>query len=60
MIHPNEPTLEELISIRSTLYGQESTDVNVKKCKALESQIERHKADRDAKKAPQKTSETEE
>jgi hypothetical protein len=53
MIHPNEPTLEELISIRSALYSADSTEMNVKQIRALESQIERHKADRDAKKAAQ-------
>ena len=50
MIHSCEPTLEELVGIRSKLYSAESTDMNVKKIKAIESQIERHKAARDAKK----------
>jgi len=49
-IHPCEPTLEELVSIRSQVYGEDSTELNVKKCKALESQIERHKAFREAQK----------
>jgi hypothetical protein len=54
MTHPCEPTLEELINIRSTLYGQESTELNVKKIKALECQIKRHKDVRDASKEKEK------
>jgi hypothetical protein len=50
-IHPCEPSLDELKTIRSTIYSQPSTDLNLKKCKALESQIERHVAHKEAQKA---------
>jgi len=58
-LHPCEPSLEELISIRSSIYTEASTEENVKQIKALESQIERHKAGRDANNAKSKTSEGE-
>ena len=50
MLHECEPSLEELVNIRGALYRAESTDMNLKKIRALESQIERHKAERDEKK----------
>jgi len=46
-IHHCEPKLEELLKIRNRLYGAESTEDNLKKIRALESQIERHKKVRD-------------
>ena len=42
MTHPNEPSLEKLKEIESSLYGEESTDENMKKIKAVQSQIARH------------------
>jgi hypothetical protein len=59
MLHPCEPTLEELTSIRSALFSEDSTDMNLKKIRAIEFQIERHKKDRDAKKAQAKAKEAE-
>jgi len=53
-LHTCEPSLEELIAIRSKLYSEDSTETNVKQIKALECQIERHKAIREAKKALKK------
>ena len=42
MTHPNEPSLTELKKRQKELFGQESTDENLKKLKAIESQIRRH------------------
>lgn len=41
MAHPQEPKLEELRSIMTTLLGEPSTDMNLKKIEALKVQIER-------------------
>lgn len=57
MIHPCEPTLEELVSIRAKLFSSDSTDENFKKIRALEAQIERHKAAREASKKKEATNE---
>ena len=46
MLHPCEPTLEELVNIRGKLYKEEGTELNLKKIRAIEVQIERHKQDR--------------
>lgn len=43
-IHANEPTLDELKVISADLFKADSTDLNVRKLKALECQIGRHKA----------------
>ena len=59
-LHACEPTLEELVSIRSRLYKADSTEMNVKQIKALECQITRHKAVRDAEKAKAKETSTDE
>lgn len=48
-IHPCEPNLGELKKIRQDLYGLESTELNVKKIKAIESQIARHESNIDSK-----------
>ena len=48
--NPNEPSLEDLVKIRGGLYRAESTEMNLKKIRALESQIERHKAEKEAAK----------
>jgi hypothetical protein len=45
MIHANEPNMDELKSIRKELYAAEFTVEVEKKIKAIESQIERHKAE---------------
>ena len=44
MIHPNEPKLSELKVIRGELFTAESNEENVKKLKAIDSQISRHEA----------------
>ena len=44
MLHPNEPTLEELKQIELELFRQASTDENMAKLKAIQSQIARHEA----------------
>jgi len=44
MIHPNEPSLPELEKIRKELYKAECTVEVEAKIKAIEKQIERHKA----------------
>ena len=41
-MHKCEPTLEELKRIQKELFAAESTDMNLKKLKALEVQIARH------------------
>jgi len=51
MIHECEPKLEELKAIRQELFSAESTDENLKKIKAIECQIGRHKAIVEAEKA---------
>ena len=51
MIHACEPSLEKLLRLRGDLYKAESTQMNLKKIRALESQIERHKQEREAKKS---------
>ena len=38
-----EPTLEQLEQIRKDLYSAESTDENLRKIRAVESQVERLK-----------------
>ena len=53
-IYANEPKLEELRAIRKSLYASESTDINVKKIKAVETQIARHEAVAEAKKVAAK------
>jgi hypothetical protein len=51
-MHPNEPNLEALKKIQKELMVAESTNENVKRLKALEIQIERHKkAEREVKEA---------
>ena len=40
-MHKNAPKLEELKDIRKKLFAQESTDANMKKLHAVDSQIER-------------------
>ena len=45
MIHPNEPKLAELKEISKELFKADSTDENLKKLKAVESQIARHEAE---------------
>lgn len=47
-MHPNEPSIEELKIIQKELYVAESTDMNVKKLKAIELQIAR--VEKEAKK----------
>jgi len=42
MIHPNEPSLEQLKDIERELFGADSTDANMKKLKAVQLQIARH------------------
>jgi len=42
-MHANEPSMEELKKIQKELMVAESTDLNVKKLKALEIQIARIK-----------------
>jgi len=50
-MHKNEPKLEELKKIQKELMTAESTDLNIKKLKALELQIERQKKELREKKA---------
>jgi hypothetical protein len=41
VMHPSEPSMEELKRLRRELYAAESTDENVKKVEAIEHQISR-------------------
>jgi hypothetical protein len=50
-IHHCERSLENLLKMRNGLYKAESTEDNLKKIRALESQIERHKKVKKAEKA---------
>ena len=50
-IHHCEPSLENLLKMRNGLYKAESTEDNLKKIRALESHIERHKKVKKAEKA---------
>ena len=43
-IHPSEPGLSELKEIRAKLYGNPSTNENMKKLCAIEAQIARREA----------------
>ena len=43
-MHKCEPTLEELKKIQRELFSASSTDENMKKINAIESQIKRHEA----------------
>ena len=45
MLHPNEPSIDELQKRRKELYAAEFTADVERKIKAIESQIERHKAE---------------
>jgi len=49
MIHECEPKLEELKKIQKELFIADSTDENMKKIKAIESQIKRHQPDKEDK-----------
>jgi hypothetical protein len=40
-MHPNEPTLEALKDLQKQLFVEESTDDNMRKLRAIESQITR-------------------
>ena len=59
-MHKCEPKLEELKTIQRELFSASSTDDNMKKIQAIESQIKRHEAARDAEKEASKKSETSE
>ncbi len=45
MIHQNEPKLNELYKIRTSLYKSNEKDV-IKKVEAIESQIKRHQKEK--------------
>ena len=45
MVHPNEPTLEELKTIERELFSASSTDENMAKLNAIQKQIARHEAE---------------
>lgn len=50
-MHKCEPNLAELKTIQRELFSAASTDENMKKINAIESQIKRHEAAKEAEKA---------
>lgn len=56
-MHKCEPKLEELKTIQRELFSAESTNENMKKIQAIESQIKRHEAAKEAAKEVEETPE---